>query len=199
MREFSVENLAFDLALEFRKHYKRHTYKVYRIDNIKTSKWWPHFLATAEKYKDYSDFDLKFFIQIQFEKHGKVMPFFLPGKNAEETYKQNYYKENSEEDKIVSEVRGSVDAIRIWASKNKKNSSEYFDDLKPWVLENKINYLSPYFLAFSKSFLSTYKSLDENLKNSIISKETLNIKRAYVKQFPEAKAQIRKMMQEDFI
>ncbi len=199
MNDFSVENLAFDLALEFRRHYKKYTYKVYRIDNIKTSKWWPHFIATAEKYKDYPEFNLKFFIKIQFEKHGKVMPFYLAGKGAEETYKQNYYKENSEEEKIVSEVKGSINAIKNWASKNKKDVADYFSDLKPWVLQNRIDYLSPYYLAFSRGFLSAYKNVDENFRSSLISKETLNLKRAYVKQFPDAKREIRRMMKEDFI
>ena len=200
MNNFSIESLAFELALEFRKHYKKHTYKVYRIDNIKSSKWWPHFITTAEKYINYPDFDLRFFISIQFEKYGKVMPFFLTSKKAEEAYKQNYFKENNEEDKIFSEVKGSIDAIKLWASKNKKNFSDYFIlDSNKWMLRNRIEYLSPYFLAFSKSFLSTYKNLDEEFKKTIVSKESLNIKRAYVKQFPEAKKRIKMIMKEDFI
>lgn len=199
MNSFSVENLAFDFALEFRKHYKKYTHKVYRIDNIKKTKWWVHFIKAAEKYIDYPDFDLVFFIAVQFEKHGKILPFFLAGKTAEETYKQNYFKENSEENKILSEVNGSFEAIKNWALKNKKNVNEYFDPAKKWVLQSRVEYLSPYFLAFSKSFLSTYSKLNEEERKLLFSKDDLSIKRAYVKQFPDTKRKIKELLKEDFI
>jgi Lhr-like helicase len=199
MLDFSVENLAFNIALEFRKHYKKYTFKVYRIDNVKQSKWWPHFIKTAEKYINQEGFDYKFFIKIQFETYGKVLPHFLAGKQAEKAYKQNYYKENSTEEKIVSEVRGAKEAIKLWSNRNKKDFSDYFDASNTFLLVKRIEYLSPYYLAFSKNFLSSYAKLSEEQREEVYSKRELNLKRAYVNQHPEAKKEVRDILEDDFI
>ena len=199
MKSFEVENLAFNLAIEFRNYYKKYTYQVYRIDNLKQSKWWPHFIKTAEKYIDKKDFDYKFFIEIQFEIYGKVFPYFLPGKKAEAAYNQNYYKENTIDDQLISEVRGSREAVIAWAQKNKKEASDYFNSENVNLFERRVKYLSPYYLAFSKRFLSAYAKLEEEDREYVYSKSELNLKRAYVNQNPVAKREIKKALQEDYI
>lgn len=196
---FEVTKLAFDLAKEFRKHYIKYSFKIYRITNVKNSKWWDHFIRAAEKYVDDKSFNVPAFISIQFQTYGKVLPHFLAGKQAEKAYKQNYYKENSTEEKIVSEVRGAKEAIKLWSNRNKKDFSDYFDASNTFLLVKRIEYLSPYYLAFSKNFLSSYAKLSEEQREEVYSKRELNLKRAYVNQHPEAKKEVRDILEDDFI
>lgn len=195
--EYFKDKLAFDLAKEFRTKYLNYSFKIYSLKNVKRSKWWPHFVKTAEKYSGQKDFDAKEFIRIQFDTEGKVLPFFLPGKKAEQNYKNNFYKEDDEGKKILESIKNSINAITLWARKNKKNYNEFFD--VPFaLLQNKIDYVSPYYLCFSKSFLKKYSSLTNEEKRSIIPKKELSVKRAYVKQVMNLDL-VKEIMKDDFI
>ena len=195
--DFRVTNLAFELAKEFRKHYIKYSFKIYRITNVKTSKWWIHFIRVAEKYVDDKSFNAAAFISIQFQTYGKVMPHFLAGKQAEKAYKQNYYKETPDSERIFSQIKGSEEAIRIWAARNKKNKSEYFEEGNIFTIKRKIEYLSPYYLAFSKTFLQAFAKIPEDQRNDVVSTKELSTKRALAKQVGLGN-DIKDLLQEDY-
>ena len=195
--EYFKDKLAFNLAKEFREKYINYSFKIYSLKNVKKSKWWPHFVKTAEKYCNQENFNSREFIKIQFETEGKVLPYFLPGKKAEQNYKNNFYKEDDEQKKVIETITNSINAIRLWAQKNKKNYNDFFE--VPFaLLENKIGYVSIYYLCFSKSFFKKYSTLNEEQRNKLISKKDLSIKRAYVKQVVSLD-KIKEIMKDDFI
>lgn len=194
---FKVTRLAFELAKEFRKHYIKYSFKIYKITNVKKSKWWPHFIKTAEKYINEKDFNPSAFISIQFNTYGKVLPHFLAGKNAEKAYRQNFFKETTDEEKIISQIEGSKEAVKIWAAKNKKKQTEYFEDGNAFTIKRKIEYLSPYYLAFSKSFLQAFAKIPEENREEIVSPKELSTKRALAKQLMLDR-KIRDLLEEDY-
>lgn len=194
---FQVTSLAFELAKEFRKHYIKYSFKIYKITNVKNSKWWVHFIRTAEKYVNEKDFNPSAFIAIQFNIYGKVLPHFLAGKNAEKAYRQNYLKETTDEERIMSQIEGSKEAVKIWAAKNKKKQIEYFEDGNVFTIKRKIEYLSPYYLAFSKSFLQAFARIPEDHREEIVSPKELTTKRALAKQLM-LDNRIKELLQEDY-
>lgn len=198
MADFTTEQLAFNLAKEFRKYYTRYSFKTFKLRNIKSSKWWPHFMKTAEKYINDKDFDYKFFIKIQFETYGKIFPYFLPGKNAEKNYKNNFYKEDAEEKRMLSEINNSKKAIELWCSKHKKDKSQYFSEANDFILKQRANYLSKSFLAFSKSFLRRYAQMANEEKEGVVNKDELNVKRALAKQLGVTR-KIKEILDDDYI
>jgi len=137
------------------------------------------------------------FISIQFQTYGKVMPHFLAGKQAEKAYKQNYYKETPEQDKIFSQIEGSKEAIKMWAARSRKNEEEYFEEGNAFVIKRRIEYLSPYYLAFSKSFLQAFAKIPEDLREDIISTKDLSMKRALTKQLG-LDGKVKDLLKEDY-
>lgn len=194
---FEVTNLAFELAREFRKRFIKYSFKIYKITGVKKSKFWPHFIRTAEKYVNEKGFSPSAFIAIQFNVYGMVYPHFLAGDQAEKAYRQNYLKETSEEEKIISQIKGSKDAVKMWAARSNKREEDYFEEGNSFIIKRRIEYVSPYYLAFSKSFLQAFAKIPKELREEVISPEDLTTKRALAGQLG-LKKEIQKILESDY-
>lgn len=192
------EYLAFLLAKKYRVEATKYRIFIYRDDNVKTTKWWKYFLETAEKYYLDEDFDYDFFIKICFQTYGKIYPSFLQGKQAEKAYKENFFKESTNSEKYIKELELSVSSIQRWCNMNKKKSSDFFN-VHYSALQNKIDYVSPFYLPISRSFLSVYSKLTEDQKNDLIPKNKLSYRRAILKSDSQLFDKVKEILREDFI
>lgn len=197
MSDYLIEKLAYDLAEEFRNNYKKYSFRIFSMKNVKNSKWWIYFYKTAQKYINEENFNPKYFVKLQFDNHGKILPFFLPGKNAEKTYRDNFYQEDSQEKQILKDIENSKNAIILWARKHKKDFNEYFN-VNDVLLKQRVDYLSTTYLSFSKSFLNRYAKIPDKKKNEYVVKKDLNLKRSLAKQY-RLFNDIKEIMGDDFI
>lgn len=192
------EYLAFLLAKKYRVEATKYRIFIYRDDNVKKTKWWKYFLETAEKYYLDEDFDYEFFIKICFQTYGKIYPSFLQGKQAEKVYRENFFKESTDSEKYIKELELSASSIQRWSNMNKKEMNEFFN-VHYSALQNKINYVSPFYLPISKSFLSVYSKLTEEQKNELVSKNKLSYRRAILKSDDKLFQKAKEILKDDFI
>lgn len=121
------------------------------------------------------EWDIKKFIDIQFDEYGKILPFHLPRKEAWDIYIEYFRRGEVNKDKAVAlALLNTYKRIRKFGT-----FEEFFNDKKNmlFVIRGEI---SPYFLSISRSFLKVYSKLTKKEKNNIIIKERLEICRAMV-------------------
>lgn len=184
------------LANKYRDVAIKYRIFIFRKGNVKDTKWWKFFLQTAEKYYLDEDFDYDFFIEINFKTYGSIYPSFLQGKQAEKTYKENFFKEIEDYKSVLEDVKSSSQAIQLWKSRN-KDKEDYFD-CNILLLQNKVDYLSTFYLSCSKSFLKAYSKINEKDREYVIPKRTLSTKRALIKQY-NILEEVQELMKDDFI
>jgi len=191
------EEIALQIAYEFIRCYKKYDnkkYSRYNIENseiIKKSKWWEHFIrATKYKYV-FDDWTPYVWVKCQFEKYGKILPYQLYGKKAEEAFKE--YKDKVTENKndrvkqIVMAVVSSYNIVKNWCIKNNNGVIDYNKFFENNELKIKRNEISDYFLAICKPY-----------QKYIIDKEKFLLKRAVVHKIKKLKIKLKEIMHDDF-
>jgi len=196
-----MEIEAFNLSKFFLKRFKQYTFKTYRLNNVKNSKWWPHFLRVVEKHINKPEWNAERFVNFVFDEYGLIYPPQLKKQEYWDEYLNKFrVKEYQTEVKIAKEILNSYKYIKRWGSKNNsKNSIEdFFNNPKTiTLLERKI--ISPYFLCICKPFLKMYANLTEEQRNSIISKKELKLKRVVLFSYRKVKDKMKEVLKENFI
>ncbi len=190
------EEAAILLATSFISQYKKYDFRFPSIDNIQKSKWWMHFLRSAD-HRYLEDWNPDIWVKCQFEKYGKILPFQLYGKKAEEAF--NEYKFRYIEGKkdrraqLVASVLSTYKTIKSWCNKNNDGLIDYDN----YILSNKIkidrNELSEYFLSVCRPYMNKLIETDDIEK---INK--FKTRRLVIYNFKELKEKLKLVMGDDF-
>lgn len=173
--------MAYSLADAYVKEYKKYDFKTFNPKKVEKTKWWPHFLKAADQ-RYIEGFDPNLWVKCQFEKHGKIFPFALIGKKAEETFNEYKFRftENNDEIQMLKSM--------LLTHKALKNKTI---DL-PFIMKVKRGFYSLYYLSIFKPFR------DYNKIHNIIDEDKLNIKRAIIYKNNKIKNKLQNVLKNDF-
>jgi len=187
------DEAAMALADAFITEYRKHDFRFPTMKSIRKSKWWIHFERAAE-LRHIEDWDAKIWVKCQFDKYGKILPFRLYGKKAQEAfqeYKHRYLDgEDDKERQLITSMLSTYKTIKIWCKKKNLpeiNYNEYF--------QNNINKAERGQL--SQHFLSICRPFRENFEG-VLDDDALMIKRAYVYKNKRLVNKLKEVMGNDF-
>ena len=184
-----LEEAAYLLAMSFSREYKKHDFRFPSINNIKNTKWWAHFLRAAE-LRSMENWNPDIWVKCQFEKEGKILPFQLYGKKAIDNFKEYSFritdKDKDKESQVVSGMLSSYKKIKIWMKQNNTDKIEDFFKDTENIKKVKNGQVSKYLLSVCRP---TY---------SIIDKEDLMAKRAYIHQNKKIKETLKSVLGDVF-
>lgn len=188
------DEAAMALADAFITEYKKFDFRFPNKNNIQNSKWWIHFERAAE-LRYLKDWNPTIWVKCQFDKNGKILPFRLYGKKAEEAfqeYKHRYLtgKEDRER-QIISAMLATYKTIKLWCKKNDIDGIDYdafFEDRFDKYVRGQ---LSLHFLSICKPFMELYFPEDHDL-------ESMKLKRAWVHRNKKLKNKLKEIMGTDF-
>ncbi len=186
------EEAAVLLASSFISQYKKYDFRFPSIDRIQKTKWWIHFLRSAD-LRSLEDWNPDIWVKCQFEKNGKVLPFQLYGKKAEEAFNEYKFKyiegKKDRVKQLISSILSTYNMIKTWCNKNNNGIIDY----TKYFLNNKIKLdrgeLSEYFLSICKP----YWKLNENNQD-----EKIKIRRMVVHNNLKLKEKLIEVMGDDF-
>jgi hypothetical protein len=165
------EEAAVALASSFISQYKKYDFRFPNIDNIQKSKWWIHFLRSADlRYLE--DWNPDIWVKCQFEKNGKILPFQLYGKKAEEAFNEYKFKyiegKKDRQLQIITSILATYNMIKEWCKKNNNGIIDY----KKYFTENKTKMnrkeLSEYFLSICRPYMEEVNDEDLKLKSLVV-------------------------------
>lgn len=196
MGQIHREEAAVLLASAFISQYKKYDFRFPSINKIQETKWWIHFLRAAD-HRHLEDWNPDIWVKCQFEKNGKVLPFQLYGKKAEESFNELKFKyiegKKDRRAQLVSSVLATYKTIKLWCNKN----NDGIMDFDNYILSNKIkidrNELSEYFLSVCKPYID--KLIETNDVEKI---NKLKNRRLVIYSFKELKEKLQLVMGDDF-
>lgn len=174
-------------------------FSFFRANDPRNCSHWKYFEKLYYKYKDYSDFDIYWFIRAQLNKLDKnqvLWPAQLLLKKAETNYKEYIESQkliaqnaNESEKAIIEALKHDYELIKNWKKDNNiKSYKELFEVRREGSIMSDGIYLclqgmiSKPFMAISKSFLDLYvnNKLDPDIKEELISKEEIKLYRGII-------------------
>lgn len=159
------EEAAVLLASSFISQYKKYDFRFPPIDKIQTTKWWIHFLRAADQ-RSVDDWNPDIWVKCQFEKNGKVLPFQLYGKKAEETFNEYKFKYiEGKQDRVkqlISSILSTYNMIKLWCKKNNDGVIDYMKYFKANKIKLDRNELSEHFLSICKPYWELLKETDDD-------------------------------------
>ena len=199
---FLLEKEAFILAKIYKIYSIKKNIKVfYKLNEIKKSKWWNHFLKTVELYANEEKWNAEEFIKSQFEAKDKIFPFELIRKESWKIFLDylNNKPKNSTEISIAKDLLNSYNMIKNWCYKNKKEFSveDYINNPINENLLKRNNGPSLYFLSISKSFRKFYENLNNEDKNKIGMIEIFDLKRSIIYSYKKIWNKMKEILNEE--
>jgi hypothetical protein len=188
----------FELAEAFIKRYKKNApYPIYKLSNVKTTKWWKTFQGVVYKFGDDKYWDAYKYVNYCFNELDKVLPFNLSNKLMYEEYKENIFLNKNLDKSILLSIKSTLDEIRNWSKKNNYESlniEAFFNDKKNRVFLFRKRY-SKYLLSILKFF----ENLTKEEKDIIMSYDELVVKRKVVLSNEKLKKKLQQILGEEFI
>lgn len=189
------EEAAIAIASSFITQYKKYDFRFYSIENIQKTKWWEHFLRSAD-LRFVEDWNSDIWVKCQFEKYGKILPYQLYGRKAEEAFNEFKFKYvEGKQDRIkqlILSILSTYNTIKLWCKKNNNDIIDY----KKYFILNKTKLerkeLSEYFLSICKPYLNLLK------ENNIVISDDLKIKSLVIHNNIKLKEKLSEIMQNDF-
>ncbi len=188
------DEAAMALADAFITEYKKYDFRFPTMRTIRNSKWWIHFERAAE-LRYIEDWNAKIWIKCQFDKYGKILPFRIYGKKAEEAFQEYKHKyisgKEDRELQIISGMLSTYKSIKLWCKKNDIKDIDYklyFESNKQKIIRKQF---SPYFLSICRPFMEGNFLKEEDI-------DLLRLKRAWVYKNEKIKNKLLNIMGKDF-
>lgn len=201
MNSFQKDYEAYNLAKYFLNSYRKYSFKIFKLNNVKNTKWWKFFVETIEKYGEEKNWDAKKYIEVNFEEHGKILPFFLPGKKAFETF-QNHMKrgERNVDEAVAKDLLLSYKIVNDWCKKNNAEfSNEEFISNYVNQLKFKRKELSTYYVVISKSLFNFLQERVRRELNINLDKQKVLNKRAVIFNNKKITEKMKEILKDDFM
>lgn len=191
-----IESEAVKLADAFTSFYRSYSYPLYKRNTLKNSKWWKFFFKTADMYSNLPDWDAYIWTACQFEKHGKRFPQQLYGQEAFDTFQEYKHRfiEKKDDVSLIKTLIETYKKILDWCAETGNDKSLFLKDKKNLFLLERRS-INPTFFSVSKTFIG----LDEEVKNSIMSKAEIMTKRHSILKNDRIKKKMMEMLGEDFV
>jgi|GEM_PF-3763979 len=194
-----MEDKVFSLADAFSREYRRTAlYPLFKLSNVRNTKWWKIFQGIIGKFGDDEDWDAYKYVKFCFnELDGKIMPFHLSSKKLYEDYKGAIHTREKNEASIALSIKATLQEIQKWSIKNKYESlnvEAFFNDKKNKMFLFRGKY-SKYFLAIIKTFQDLTKEEKENIMNN----QELIAKRRAVLDNKKLKDKMKKILGDELV
>ena len=168
----NVDFEAFELAKIYLRFYRKYTFKTFKATSVKNTKWWKFFLFTVKKYKNEKNWNKYVFIASQFYEFGKIFPYHLITKKAQETY--NEYKHRFTRDYEKELALNLLSTFKIMNNWCKNNGEELcigkFLKNNEWKIKRKMLQNDIFFVCRSA----------KKIIHEIYSKEEVDFRRAII-------------------
>lgn len=176
------EEAAFALAESYVKEYKKYSFKTFNPHKVDKTKWWKHFLKAADQ-RYVEDWSPDLWVKCQFEANGKIYPFALIGKRAEENFREFKYRFLEAENKDDQIIKSMINT-----HKQLKNKEINETD----IMKIKRGFYSIHYLSVYKPFRNINKNKE------ILDEDMLNIKRAYIYKNKILKETLKRALENNF-
>jgi hypothetical protein len=193
-----LANDAFNKYVSFVK--SKYSYFKTRVADVK------FFAQLLEKYSPLPSFDIDMFLEANLKDKMKF-PAQLLTKTAWDTFEtfRNNKKISHQLDtgtKVAYSLKSTYDFIKNWQAKHP--GEDFFSDAKqhfpPAITSGVQGFISPYFMALSKSYRKCLASLDVDMRMEFETSKELTDKANVVKKhFPKVYSLAKKMFKDDIV
>jgi len=192
-----VEEEAINLASAYFFQAKKHNRKIlFSIRNVKTTKWWNHFVKAAEFFMYKEDWQPYLFMEYMFNAKKDFMPFMLLRKETKDHF-EDFKIINNNEDKLdqrLASIKYTIKYIFDWLQKGNK-IEDFFENNKNIIFYEEENF-SEYVLIFSKTFLKAIKQGKIKYDFTI---EEIELKKLSLRKNEKLKKILIALLKEDYI
>lgn len=172
-------NLAFSIAIEFSKNYRKKYGKIpYNIRTVKTSKWWKDF-ENSTSYIEEGNVEkfIKYLFEQDFQDR-KVLPYVLSSKKVKDIYKD--FKDGRETIRRVSpadRINYTLKELSNWCYENKVNSEKLkrFVNIRSNAMKIERGTLYEPIFLFSKAYMKGRAVENYDIRKALFKKNHYHV------------------------